>query len=178
MWYDPPQLGPWQRTRERLKIIRQIIHQNQIMSDAEIGRKFGISRAAVHALRVRYGIPKERSSTQRRAHFIELVRAMPPGLTPREMGAKLGLSEWRAYYYARLTDYRFPSRQGRTDRRWKERFKSLPPGLTLGRVAECLGISYIYAVTLCQRYRYKVRHAQSSKPPHRPRRPPKGRSMK
>ncbi|MGH7975090.1 MAG: hypothetical protein ACREC8_00350, partial [Limisphaerales bacterium] len=41
---QPPKFGPMQRTRERLKIIRK----NLDKADAEIGRIFGISRAAVY----------------------------------------------------------------------------------------------------------------------------------
>jgi hypothetical protein len=158
--------APWPRTRERLEIIRK----NLDKSDLEIGRILGVTRAAVNDLRARFGIAKERGDTQRKERFINLVRKMPSSLTPREMALKLELPEGRTYYYGHLAGYRFPSRREKTDRHWKGRLKSLPPGLTLGMVAGRLGVSYGYGLLLCQRHRYKVRHAGSSKPPRVPER--------
>ena len=159
-WRQPPKWGPRQQTRERLRIIRRNLHK----TDEEIGRIFGISRAAVHALRVRYGIAKKRGDTQRRDHFIGLIRKMRPGLTPEVMALKLGLREGTARYYAQLAGYAFPHKS----ERWKEKIKSLPPALTLGNVAGCLGVSYGHGLRLCQKYCYKVTYTGSSRPPRLP----------
>lgn len=161
--------SPWQRTQQRLKIIRR----NLDKSDAKIGQMFGVTRAAVFELRMRYNIPKVRSNTQHKERIIQTIRKMPPGLTITSMGEKLKLSEQQAYYYGKRAGYRFTRKKGKHERAdyWKERFKTLTPGLTLREVAHELKISYIYAIQLCQKHRYKVRWAGSSKPPRLPFRP-------
>ncbi|HEY5233685.1 MAG TPA: hypothetical protein VIK35_09145 [Verrucomicrobiae bacterium] len=160
-WLQPPKWGPWQRTRERLEIIRK----NLDKSDAEIGRIFGVTRAAVHALRLRFGIPKKRFHTQRRERFISLVRKMPPGLTLQEVALKLGLLEKSIHYYAHLAGYRLPSRPEIKNRQWNERLQSLPPALTLPMVARQLGVSYHNAYRLCKQFRYKFRDRRYLEPP-------------
>jgi hypothetical protein len=161
--------SPWQRTQQRLKLIRR----NLDKSDAKIGQMFGVTRAAVFELRMRYNIPKVRSNTQHKERIIQTIRKMPSGLTITGMGEKLKLSEQQAYYYGKRAGYRFTRKKGKHERAdyWKERFKTLTPGLTLREVAHELNISYIYAIQLCQKHRYKVRWAGSSKPPRLPFRP-------
>ncbi len=158
--------SPWQRTEERLKIIRR----NLSKSDEEIGRMFGVTRAAIFELRMRYKIPKVRSNTQHKQRTIQLVRKMPAGLTITDVAKKLKIKEPQAYYYGKRAGYHFKRKKGKHERAdyWKARFKTLTPGLTLREVAKKLTISYIYAIQLCQRHRYKVRWAGSSRPPRLP----------
>lgn len=165
--------SPWQRTQQRLKIIRR----NLDKSDAAIGQMFSITRAAVFELRMRYHIPKVRSNTQHKLRVIEIVRKMTPGLTIAAAAEKLKLSEQRTYYYGKRAGYRFTRKKGKHERSdyWKARFQELTPGLTLREVARELGISYIYAIQLCQKHRYKVRWAGSSKPPRLPFRSARGK---
>src|SRR5882672_216845 len=137
-WRRPPKFGGWPQTLERIKIIRR--HLNK--TDKEIGCIIGISRNAVHALRVRFGVAKRRGNTQRKERFIVLMRGLPPGLTPQTIALKLGIPEGRAIYYAHLAGYRWLSKKEITNRRRKEQIKSLPPGLTLGMVAKRLKVSY------------------------------------
>ena len=134
---------------------------------------FGVTRAAVFELRMRYNIPKVRSNTQHKERIIQTIRKMPSGLTITGMGEKLKLTEQQAYYYGKRAGYRFTRKKGKHERAdyWKERFKTLTPGLTLREVARELSISYIYAIQLCQKHRYKVRWSGSSKPPRLPFRP-------
>jgi hypothetical protein len=162
----------WARTEERLKIIRK----NLTRSDAEIGRMFGVTRAAVFELRMRYDIPKVRSNTQHKARLVELARKMSPGMTITEAAERLKLSEQQAYYYGRSAGYRFKRKKGKHERSdyWKATFKTLTPGLTLREVAKKLGISYIYAIQLCQKHRYKTRWSGSSRPPRLPFRAKRG----
>lgn len=166
------QPSPWQRTQERLKLIRQ----NLTRSDAEIGRLFGVTRAAIYELRMRYGIPKERSNTQHKERLMQLFRSLPSGLTISQAAEKLKLTEPRAYYYGKSAGYHFKRKKGKHERAdyWKARFQTLKPGLTLREVAQKFSISYIYAIQLCQRHRYKVRWAGSSRPPRLPFRPKSG----
>jgi hypothetical protein len=156
----------WARTEERLKVIRR----NLTRSDAEIGRMFGVTRAAVFELRMRYDIPKVRSNTQHKARLVELARKLPAGLTITDAAERLKLSEQQAYYYGRSAGYRFKRKKGKHERAdyWKATFKSLKPGLTLREVAKELKISYIYAIQLCQKHKYKTRWSGSSRPPRLP----------
>ena len=160
----PP--SPWLRTQQRLKIIRR----NLDKSDAAIGKMFGVTRAAIFELRMRYNIPKVRSNTQHRQRVFAQVRKLPTGLTIAAAAEKLKLSEQRTYYYGKRAGYKFTRKKGKHERAdyWMARFKTLTPGLTLREVAAELKISYIYAIQLCQRHRYKVRWAGSSKPPRLP----------
>ena len=164
------QPSPWQRTQERLKLIRQ----NLTKPDAEIGKLFGVTRAAIFELRMRYNIPKVRSNTQHKERLIQQVRKMPPGLTIIAAAEKMKLTEQQAYYYGKRAGYHFTRKKGKHERAdyWKAQFKILKPGLTLREVAKELGISYIYAIQLCQKHRYKVRWSGSSKPPRLPVRSP------
>lgn len=156
----------WARTEQRLKVIRR----NLTKSDAEIGRIFGVTRAAIFELRMRYNIPKVRSNTQHKARLVDMARKLPSGLTITEAAQKLKLSEQQAYYYGRSAGYRFKRKKGKHEKAdyWKATFKSLTPGLTLREVAAKLGISYIYAIQLCQKHRYKTRWSGSSRPPRLP----------
>lgn len=160
--------GPtaWERTKERLKIIRR----NLTKSDAEIGQKFGITRAAIFELRMRYKIPKVRSNTQHKQRLIQLVRQLPPGLTIVAAAQKLKISEQQAYYYGKTAGYKFARKKGKHERAdfWQATFKTLSPGLTLREVSKKLKISYIYAIQLCQKNAYKVRWSGSSRPPRLP----------
>ena len=79
----PP--SPWQRTQQRLKIIRRHLDK----SDAAIGKMFGVTRAAIFELRMRYNIPKVRSNTQHRQRVFEQVRKLPTGLTIAAAAEKL-----------------------------------------------------------------------------------------
>jgi hypothetical protein len=157
---------PWERTEERLKLIRR----NLTRSDAEIGKMFGVTRAAVFELRMRYNIPKVRSNTQHKLRVMGVIRKMQSGLTIAEAAQKLKLSEQRTYYYGKSAGYRFKRKKGKHERAdyWVKRFKTLTPGLTLREVAKELSISYIYAIQLCQKHRYKVRWSGSSKPARLP----------
>ena len=154
------------RTQQRLKAIRQ----NLDKSDAAIGKMFGVTRAAIFELRMRYKISKVRSNTQNKERILKLARKLPKGLTIAAAAEKLKLTEQRAYYYGKRAGYRFVRKKGRHERAdyWKAQFKALTPGLTLREVARKMGISYIYAIQLCQKHRYKVRWAGSAKPPRLP----------
>jgi len=161
-WSQPPKYAPWRRTRGRLKIIRK----NLTKTDAEIGRIFGITRAAVYALRVRFGIAKKRANIQRKEGFISLVRKMRSGLTPQEMASKLELPEVQARYYGNFAGYRyrFLDRKEKTNRYWNNQLKSLPSGLTIKMTAQRLGISYHYTFFLCKKFHHEVLDGRSSKP--------------
>ncbi|MGH7940426.1 MAG: hypothetical protein ACREE6_12855 [Limisphaerales bacterium] len=163
---DDGRPSAWARTEKRLKIIRR----NLTRSDAEIGRMFGVTRAAVFELRMRYGIPKVRSNTQHKARLVEMAGKMPSGLTITEAAHRLNLSEQQAYYYGRSAGYRFKRKKGKHERSdyWKATFKTLKPGLTLREVAAKLKISYIYAIQLCQKHKYKTRWSGSSRAPRLP----------
>jgi hypothetical protein len=165
--------SPWQRTDERLKIIRR----NLDKSDAAIGKMFGVTRAAIFELRMRYHISKVRSNTQHKQKVFQTVRKLPKRLTIAAAAAKLKLSEQQAYYYGKRAGYHFTRKKGKNERGeyWQARFKALKPGLTLREVAGALAISYIYAIQLCQKHRYKVRWAGSSKPPRVPMRSARAR---
>ncbi|HEY1789968.1 MAG TPA: hypothetical protein VGJ73_17615 [Verrucomicrobiae bacterium] len=137
---------------------------------------FGVTRAAVFELRMRYDIPKVRSNTQHKARLVELARKLPAGMTITEAAQRLKLSEQQAYYYGRSANYRFKRKKGKHERAdyWKATFKTLTPGLTLREVAKELRISYIYAIQLCQKHRYKTRWSGSSRPPRLPFRAKRG----
>ena len=167
------QPSPWQRTQERLKTIRKNLNK----SDAAIGKMFGVTRAAIFELRMRYNIPKVRSNTQHKERVLQQFRKLPAKLTIAAAAEKMKLSEQRAYYYGKRAGYHFTRKKGKHERTdyWKERFRTLTPGLTLREVSRELGISYIYAIQLCQKHRYKVRWAGSSKPPRLPIRPARGK---
>ena len=160
------------RTQERLKLIRR----NLTKSDAEIGKMFGVTRAAVFELRMRYHIPKVRSNTQHKQRVMKLMLKLPPGLTIIDAAKKLNLTEQRAYYYGKSAGYKFTRKKGKHERAdyWVKRFKTLAPGMTLREVAKELSISYIYAIQLCQKHRYKVRWSGSKKPPRLPFRAKRG----
>jgi hypothetical protein len=159
-WRRPPKFGGRPETLRRVEIIRC----NLDKTDAAIGRIYGVTRGAVHALRVRFGIPKRRGNTQVQERFIAMLRALPPKLPPEVMAQKLGLPEAKARHYAHLAGYRFETKVEKANRLRKEQIKALPPGLTLVMVAKRLGVSYGYGLDLCQKYRYKVRWHRSSKP--------------
>jgi len=159
-WRRPPKFGGRPETLRRVEIIRR----NLDKTDAAIGRIYGVTRGAVHALRVRFGIPKRRGNTQVKERFIAMVRVLPPKLPPEVMAEKLGLPEAKARRYARLAGYRFETQQEKANHLRKEQIKALPPGLTLGMVAKRLGVSYGHGLKLCQKHRYKVRWHRSSKP--------------
>lgn len=161
---EPP--SPWQRTQERLKTIRKNLNK----SDAAIGKMFGVTRAAIFELRMRYNIPKVRSNTQHKERVLQQFRKLSGGLTIAAAAEKMKLSEQRAYYYGKRAGYKFTRKKGKHERSdyWKAQFKTLKRGLTLREVSREFGISYIYAIQLCQKHRYKVRWAGSSKPPRLP----------
>src|ERR1039457_7675291 len=91
-WRRPPKFGGRPETLRRVEIIRC----NLDKTDAAIGRIYGVTRGAVHALRVRFGIPKKRGNTQVRDRLIVMLRALPPNLPPKVMAQKLGLPEDKA----------------------------------------------------------------------------------
>ena len=163
-WRRPPKFGGRPETLRRVEIIRC----NLDKTDAAIGRIYGVTRGAVHALRVRFGIPKERGNTQARDRLIARLRALPPNLPPGVMAQKLGLPEEKARRYAHLAGYRFETQVEKANRLRKEQIKALPPALTLTMVAKRLGVSYGHGLKLCQKHRYKVRWHRSSKPPRVP----------
>ncbi len=76
----------WARTEKRLKVIRK----NLTKSDAEIGKMFGVTRAAIFELRMRYDIPKVRSNTQHKAEADSAGGGkLPPGLTITQAAGKI-----------------------------------------------------------------------------------------
>ena len=163
-WRRPPKFGGRPETLRRVEIIRV----NLDKTDAAIGQIYGVTRGAVHALRVRFGIPKKRGNTQVRDRLIVMLRALPPNLPPEVMAQKLGLPEDKARRYAHLAGYRFETKMEKANRLRKEQIKALPPALTLAMVARRLGVSYGHGLKLCQKHRYKVRWHRSSKPPRVP----------
>ena len=159
-WRRPPKFGGRPETLKRVEIIRR----NLDKTDAAIGQIYGVTRGAVHALRVRFGIPKRRGNTQVKERFIAMVRALPPKLPPEVMAERLGLTEATARHYAHQAGYRFETKMEKANHRRKEQIKALPPGLTLTMVGKRLGVSYGHGLKLCQKHRYKVRWHRSSKP--------------
>jgi DNA-binding CsgD family transcriptional regulator len=152
------------RTRQRL----EIISQNLDKADAEIGRMFGISSAAVSELRRRYKIAKVAAYTQRRERILSQMRRLKPGLSTKAVALKLGVSQDTVWYYGKMIGYHFPRVIAGRHFYWSERFKRLSPNLTISSVAQELGVSYGHAALLCYRYKYKVRIAGSSQPPRVP----------
>jgi hypothetical protein len=163
-WRRPPKFGGRPETLRRVEIIRR----NLDKTDAAIGQIYGVTRGAVHALRVRFGIPKKRGNTTAKDRIIATLRALPPKLPPTIMAQKLGLAEDKARRYAHLAGYRFETQVEKANRLRKEQIKALPPALTLVMVAKRLGVSYGHGLKLCQKHRYKVRWHRSSKPPRVP----------
>ncbi len=152
------------RTRRRLEVIRR----NLDKADAKIGRMLGISSAAVSELRKRYKIAKVAANTQRKKRLLSQIRKLAPGLPAKVVALKLGVSPDMAWYYGKMIGYHFPRLIAGKHFFWSERFKRLPPHLTLSSVAQQLGLSYGHAALLCYRHSYKVRIASSSQPPRLP----------
>jgi hypothetical protein len=145
----------WSRalTRQRLDIIRR----NLDKTDAEIGRMLGVGRAAVHFQRQRYKITKVHGTIQRTQRRLEQVRGLKPGLSAKAAAAQLGLSAERARTFMRMAGYPFVGEVAARHLYWQERFKKLPPQLTVTAVARELGVTYGHAALLCIRHQYKAR---------------------
>ena len=59
--------------------------------------------------------------------------------------------------YGKLAGYQFIGEVAARHFYWRERFKSLPPLLTVTAVARELGVTYGHAALLCYRHKYKVK---------------------
>jgi len=144
----------WQRASTLPKL--EIIRQNLDKSDEEIGRKLGMNRAAVHALRKWYKIAKVHVFTQRQQRQLEQIRGLPQRLPAKTVAARLELSEDRARMLAKKAGYQFLGKGGARHFQWRKRMQSLPPLLSISAVARKLGVSWGWAALLCYRHKYKV----------------------
>ena len=144
----------WQRstTSERLEFIRR----NLDKPDAEIAKMLGVHRSAVHQLRTRYKITKVHASTQRQQGILGKMRGLKPGLSAEAAAAQLGITLNRARHFGKMAGYQFRSAVAARHFHWRQRFKSLPPLLTISAVARELGVAYGHAALLCSRHKYKV----------------------
>ncbi len=147
-------LPKWSRalTRQRLEIIRR----NLDKTDAEIGRMLGVGRTAVHFQRKRYRIAKVHGTIQRTQRRLEQVRGLKPGLSMKAAAQQMGLSLPAVARYGKLAGYEFIGRLAARHFYWRERFRSLPPRLTISAVARELGVTYGHAALLCHRHKYKA----------------------
>jgi DNA-binding CsgD family transcriptional regulator len=146
----------WQRalTVKRLEVIRN----NLDKTDAAIARMFGVHRTAVHELRRRYKITKVHGTIQRTQRQLERVRKLKPGLSSAEAAAQMGILPVTVKKYGQRAGYEFRdvSKVAARHFHWRERFKSLPPRLTITAVARELGVTYGHAALLCFRHKYKA----------------------
>ena len=152
----------WQRaaTLPRLAFIRR----NLDKPDAEIGRRLGICRQAVHSLRQRYKITKVHASTQRKRDLLERVRRLKPGLSAEAAARQLGIQLAQVRLYGRMAGYQFVGATAARHFYWRKRFRSLPALLTVAAVARELGVTYGHAALLCFRHKYKVTIRNGWKP--------------
>lgn len=154
----------WQRalTVQRLEIIRQ----NLDKTDAAVAKMLGVGRTAVHFLRQRYKISKVHGAIQRAQRRIKQIRGLKLGLTAKAAAAQMGVTVGVAKRYGEMAGYKFQF-VGRPAARhfyWRQRFKSLPPLLTITAVARELGVTYGHAALLCFRHKYKVKVRSRRKP--------------
>ena len=154
----------WQRatTHARLAFIRRHLDK----PDAAIARMMGFCRSAVHDLRRRYKITKVHFTIQRQQRTLEQMRELKPGLSAKAAAARLGITLNRTRHYGKMAGYQFRSVVAARHLYWRQRFKSLPPLLTINGVARELGLSSNYAALLCHRHKYKVK-VRSRKNPAR-----------
>jgi hypothetical protein len=152
----------WQHalTRQRLEIIRR----NLDKTDAEIARMLGVGRTAVHFQRQRYKITKVHGTIQRTQRRLEQVRSLKPGLSAKAAALQMGVSVGMAKKYGKLAGYAFLGQLAARHFYWRQRFKSLPPRLTITAVARELGVTYGHAALLCYRHKYVVKVRSRRKP--------------
>lgn len=147
----------WTRalTHQRLAIIRQ----NLDKTDAEVARKLGVHRTAVHDLRRRYKIKKVHGAIQNTQRLLAQVRALKPRLTAKAAAQQLGVAVVTVNKYGKLAGYEFQPGSLPAVRHfyWRERLKSLPPLLTVAAVARELGVTYGHAALLCHRHKYRAK---------------------
>ena len=77
---------------------------------------FGVTRAAIFELRMRYHIAKVRSNTQHKERIFQQVRKLPSGLTIAAAAEKLKLTEQQTYYYGKRAGYHFTRKKGKHER--------------------------------------------------------------
>ena len=83
--------------------------QKSLKTDAAIGEKFGVSRQAIHQLRVKFGIPSNLTKNdERNAKIIELYKK---GLTGTEIAKKLDLSISQTYRMINLAEKKTPTKK-------------------------------------------------------------------
>jgi hypothetical protein len=89
------------RPRQRKAQVVAAILADPALSDAAVGRLFGVSAEAVRQVRVAGGLPRESAAMRRRAAIIaRLVEA--PELSMAAIGREFGVSE-KAVRLARAT---------------------------------------------------------------------------
>lgn len=147
------------RTRERLAVIRRHLDK----TDAEIAGILGVHRSAVHQLRTRYRIAKLHGFIQHQQRMVEKLRSLKPGFTATGAAQHLGISLNLARNYGKRVGYQFLSAVAAKHFQWRQRFKSLPPRLTVMAVARELGLTYGHAALLCHRHKYKATLRTGSK---------------
>ncbi len=69
--------------------------QKQLLTDAKIGEKFGITRQAIHQLRMKYGIDSSIADNPERN--AKIVRAYKSGTVGTALAKKFDLSISQAY---------------------------------------------------------------------------------
>ena len=154
--------GPRALTLQRARLIR--LHLDK--PDAAVAAMLGIHRSAVHQLRQRYHITKVHGTIQRKQRSLEKVRALKPGLSAEAAAAQVGLTLAGVRLYGKQAGYPFRTAVAARHLHWRQRFKSLPPLLTITAVARELGVTYGHAAMLCFRHKYKVK-VRSQKEPAR-----------
>ncbi|MGH7975489.1 MAG: hypothetical protein ACREC8_02370, partial [Limisphaerales bacterium] len=117
-----------------------------------------------HQLRQRYKITKVHGTIQRTQRTLKQMRRLKPGLSAEGAAAQLEITLERARHYGKMAGYQFRSRPAARHLYWRQRFKSLPPLLTINAAARALGVSPNYAGLLCFRHKYKVKVRSRKKP--------------
>jgi DNA invertase Pin-like site-specific DNA recombinase len=83
--------------------------QKSLKTDAAIGEKFGVTRQAIHQLRVKFGIPSNLvKNDERNAKIVELYKK---GLTGTEIAKKLDLSISQTYRMINLAEKKTPAKK-------------------------------------------------------------------
>ncbi len=83
--------------------------QKSLKTDEAIGKKFGITRQAVHQLRKKYGIPSNLAKNdERNAKILGLYKK---GISGTDIAKKMGLSVSQTYRVINTADKKKPSKK-------------------------------------------------------------------
>jgi len=83
--------------------------QRSLKIDAAIGKKFGITRQAIHQLRKKYGIPSNLAKNdERNAKILSLYKK---GISGTAIAKKMGLSISQTYRVINIVGKKVPSKK-------------------------------------------------------------------